>query len=281
MSTFYKGVPVRLGGSGCLFVLFVIALAALAGVGTALADSSKVVAPKEMVLIPAGEFLMGSAEGTGRKDEYPQHTVYLDAYWIDRYEVTGSNFEEYLAQNPKQHPTITGWHDRKVRPGMERKPVIGLTWKRCRNYCLWRGKRLPTEAEWERAAGGRKHRTYPWGEALPDETRAHFNRCCFIDKGDTLREVGSLELGKTPEGVYEMSGNIAEWVFDWYDARYYQKSPGKNPQGPPKGKYHVVRGGAWNSLPDYMRVSHRYGQNDGQEFYGIGCRCAKSHNLKE
>ena len=252
----------------------------LTGVATANADTPQIGQPEDMVLIPAGEFLMGSSEGTGRKDEYPQHSVYLDAYWIDRHEVTGADFEEYLAQNPKQHPTVTGWHGRKVRPGMEHKPVIGLTWKRCRNYCEWRGKRLLTEAEWERAAGGKSHRTYPWGEELPDSTRAHFNRCCFINKGDTLREVGSLELGKTPEGVYEMSGNIAEWVSDWYDAHYYQKSPLKNPQGPSKGKYHVIRGGAWNSLPDYMRVSHRYGHNDGQEFYGIGCRCAKSHNSK-
>ena len=185
---------VKTGVLGWLFVLWVVFLS---GTVMALADSSETGEP-DMVLIPAGDFLLGSAEGTGRKDEYPQHTVYLDAYWIDRYEVTGGDFEAYLAQNPKQHPTITGWYDRKVRPGMERKPVIGLTWKRCRNYCLWRGKRLPTEAEWERAAGGRNHRTYPWGEELPDETRAHFNRCCFIDKGDTLQEVGALELGKTP-----------------------------------------------------------------------------------
>ena len=263
---------------GLLVLYFGLAV----GTGNVFADSSTAEgSPPDMVLIPAGEFLMGSPEGTGRPDEHPQHTVYLDAYWIDRYEVTGGDFEEYLAQNPKQHPTVTGWYGRKVRPGMELKPVIGLTWKRCRNYCLWRGKRLPTEAEWERAAAGKKHRTYPWGEELPDNTRAHFNRCCYINKGDTLLEVGSLEQGKTPEGVYEMAGNIAEWGLDWYDARYYQKSPLKNPKGPSKGKYHVVRGGAWNSLPDYMRVSHRYGENDGQEFYGIGCRCAKSHNPKE
>jgi len=270
----WGGFPVKSGGLGWLFILLV---GLLPGATSALADSSQTEGPTDMVLIPAGEFLMGSPEKKGRWDEHPQHKVYLDAYWIDRHEVTGGDFERYLARNPKQHPTITGWHDRKVRPGMERKPVIGLTWKRCRNYCLWRGKRLPTEAEWERAAGGKNHRTYPWGEELPDETRAHFNRCCFIDKGDILREVGTLELGKTPEGVYGMSGNIAEWVFDWYDGHYYQKSPRKNPKGPLKGKYHVIRGGAWNSLPDYMRVSHRYGQNDGQEFYGIGCRCAKPY----
>jgi len=278
MSSFYGGVFVKLEELGWLFILF-ISIPPVAA--TAVAESSQAEKPADMVLIPGGEFLMGSPENKGRWDEHPQHKVYLDAYWIDRYEVTGGDFEEYLAQNSKQHPTVTGWYGRKVRPGMERKPVIGLTWKRCRNYCLWRGKRLPTEAEWERAAGGINHRIYPWGNEPPDETRAHFNRCCFIDKGDILREVGSLEPGKTPEGVYEMSGNIAEWVFDWYDAHYYRKSPHKNPRGPSKGKYHVVRGGAWNSLPDYMRVSHRYGQNDGQEFYGIGCRCARSNNFKE
>ncbi|TDJ50506.1 MAG: hypothetical protein E2O45_02965 [Nitrospina sp.] len=270
--------PVKKGGWGALGrggAVF------LAGVALSFAVSSQAGEPADMVLIRAGEFLMGSPEGQGRRDEHPQHQVYLDAYWIDRYEVTGGDFEHYLAEHPQQHPTITGWHGRKVRPGMEHKPVIGLTWKRCRNYCLWRGKRLPTEAEWERAGGGVHHRIYPWGEVPPDTRRAHFNRCCFIDKGDILREVGSLERGKTPEGVYEMSGNIAEWVFDWYDAHYYQTSPYKNPKGPPKGKYHVIRGGAWNSLSNYMRVSHRYGQNDGQDFYGIGCRCAKSHNTRE
>ena len=220
----------------------------LAGAALSCAVVSQAGEPEGMVLIPAGEFLMGSPEGEGRQDEHPRHMVHLDAYWIDRYEITGGDFEKYLAENPKQHPTVTGWHGRKVRPGLERKPVIGLTWKRCWNYCLWRGKRLPTEAEWERAAAGTRHRTYPWGEALPDARSAHFNRCCFINKGDILREVGSLEPGKTPEGVYGMSGNIAEWVFDWYDARYYQTSPDHNPKGPPTGKYHVIRGGARNAL---------------------------------
>ena len=104
----------KLGGLVWLLILFVGLLPAA---GTALADSSQAEEPADMVLMPAGEFLMGSPEGKGRKDEYPQHKVYLDAYWIDRYEVTGGDFEKYLAQNPKQHPTITGWYDRKARPG--------------------------------------------------------------------------------------------------------------------------------------------------------------------
>lgn len=230
----------------------------------------------DMSLIPAGEFTMGSAVGVGRPDEHPQHQVYLDSFWMDLYEVTLGDFEKYLAANPRQHPTILGWYDRKAQLEMVRRPIIGLTWERCRNYCAWQGKRLPTEAEWERAAAGTEQRTYPWGEALPEFLRANYGRCCFIDRGLALHEVGSLTSGKTPDGLFDMAGNIAEWVFDWYDPHYYNVSPFKNPQGPPTGKYHTVRGGAWNSRSDYMRNARRYGDNDSKDFYGIGCRCAKS-----
>ncbi len=231
---------------------------------------------QEMVLIPAGEFIMGSEEGIGKKDEHPAHKVYLDAYYIDRYEVTGKQFEAYLQANPKQHPTITGWYGRKVRPDMTNRPVFGLTWKRCRNYCVWREKRLPTEAEWERAAKGKESRIYPWGDEPPTPARANFNRCCFIMKGMVLTEAGDLPQGKTPEGVFDLAGNVAEWVHDWYDKNYYKVSPDKNPQGPAKGKYHTIRGGAWNSFSGYLRSSSRYGYNDANDFYGIGCRCARS-----
>jgi len=237
---------------------------------------SKESAPPHMAFFPSGEFIMGSPEDQGRRDEHPQHKVFLDAFWLDQFEVTGKDFEEFLEHHPEEHPTITGWFDRKVRPDMEDKPVIGLTWKRCRKYCVWRDKRLPTEAEWERAAAGLDRRKYPWGLEPPDDSRANFNRCCFIKKGEVLSPVGSREKGKTPEGVYDMAGNIAEWVYDWYDRKYYSVSEYKNPRGPAKGKYHTIRGGAWNSLSEYMRSNFRYGYNDGNDFYGIGCRCAKS-----
>ncbi|GJL78356.1 MAG: hypothetical protein NPINA01_13450 [Nitrospinaceae bacterium] len=229
-----------------------------------------------MVLIPAGEFIMGSEEGEGRKDERPVHRVGLDAYYIDRYETTGKDFEAYMDDQPKVHPTITGWYDRKVRPDMAQRPVIGLTWKRCRDYCVWAGKRLPTEAEWERAAKGIEGRKYPWGNEPPDPSRANYGRCCFIMKGKVLQDVGHLKLGKTPDDIYDLAGNIAEWVADWYDKNYYKVSPSHNPTGPEKGKYRVIRGGAWNSLPGYLRSSSRYGYDDAKDFYGIGCRCAKS-----
>ena len=228
-----------------------------------------------MVYFAPGEFWMGSEE-EGRFDEIPRHKVYLDAFYMDKYEATGKDFEVYLDANPDQHPTITGWVERKVRDDMSARPVFGLSWERCSNYCSWKGKRLPTEAEWERAAAGLESRTYPWGNEVPDANRANFGKCCFVNKGLVLDEVGSHEQGRTPEGIYDLGGNIAEWVYDWYDKNYYKYSEHRNPQGPEKGKYHVIRGGAWNSFSGYIRSSHRYGYNDGQDFYGIGCRCAKS-----
>jgi formylglycine-generating enzyme required for sulfatase activity len=242
-------------------------------VGVVIADKLVL---SEMVLIPSGEFLMGSEESIGRPDEQPRHKVYLDAFYFDRFEVTGKDFEKYLTQNPKQHPTITGWWDRKVRPDMQNRPVFGLSWKRCNDYCEWRGKRLATEAEWERVASGLQGRKYPWGNIHPDKKRANFNRCCFIMKGLSIDVVGSYNSGATPNGIYDLAGNIAEWVYDWYDKNYYKNSVYVNPRGPENGVNHVIRGGAWNSLSGYLRSSTRYGYDDAKDFYGIGCRCAKS-----
>ena len=230
---------------------------------------------QEMVYFSAGEFEMGSPKGTGKKNEYPKHKVYLDAYYLDKFEVTFADFEAYLAAHSKKYPTITGWVGRKARTDMINKPIFGLQWKRCRNYCEWREKRMPTEAEWERAAGGIENRTYPWGNEPPDKTRANFGNCCFVQKGKVHNEVGDYKKGNTPEGISDLGGNVAEWVSDWYDKKYYKKAPYKNPKGPKKGKYHVIRGGAWNSLPMYLRSSSRYGDSDAKDYYGIGCRCAK------
>ena len=229
-----------------------------------------------MILIPYGEYFMGSEEGKGRPDEYPRHKVYLDTFYIDRFEVTGKDFEEYLSYHPDQHPTITGWWGRQVRPDMKNRPVFGLTWSRCKNYCEWRGKRLVTEAEWERASAGLEGRIYPWGNDPPDQKRANFNRCCFIMKGLSTNDVGSYPSGATPDGIHDLAGNIAEWVSDWYDKNYYKTSKYDNPQGPEYGINHTIRGGAWNSLQGYLRSSARFGYDEAKDFYGIGCRCALS-----
>ena len=234
---------------------------------------------REMIHFPAGEFEMGSPKRTGKKNEYPNHKVYLDAFYLDKFEVTFTDFEAYLTAHFKKYPTITGWVGRKARADMTNKPIFGLQWKRCRNYCEWREKRMPTEAEWERAARGTENRIYPWGNKLPDKTRANFGNCCFVQKGKVHNEVGHYQKGNTAEGISDLGGNVAEWVSDWYDKKYYKKSPYKNPKGPKKGKYHVIRGGAWNSLPMYLRSSSRYGDSDGKDYYGIGCRCAKDADL--
>jgi len=234
---------------------------------------------REMVHFPAGEFEMGSPKRTGKKNEYPNHKVYLDAFYLDKFEVTFTDFEAYLTAHLKKYPTITGWVGRKAREDMTNKPIFGLQWKRCRNYCEWREKRMPTEAEWERAARGTENRIYPWGNKLPDKTRANFGNCCFVQKGKVHNQVGYYQKGNTAEGISDLGGNVAEWVSDWYDKKYYKKSPYKNPKGPKKGKYHVIRGGAWNSLPMYLRSSSRYGDSDGKDYYGIGCRCAKDADL--
>ena len=240
---------------------------------------SNEVSSREMVHFPTGVFEMGSPKGTGKKNEYPNHKVYLDAFYLDRFEVTFADFEAYLAAHLKKYPTITGWVDRKARADLINKPIFGLQWKRCRNYCEWREKRMPTEAEWERAARGIENRIYPWGNEPPDKSRANFGNCCFVQKGKVHNEVGHYEKGNTAEGISDLGGNVAEWVSDWYDKKYYKRSPYKNPKGPKKGKYHVIRGGAWNSLPMYLRSSSRYGDSDGKDYYGIGCRCAKDADL--
>jgi len=242
----------------------------------AMSSQVKAIPYSEMASIPAGEFVMGSSDEKAKSNENPSHSVYLDSFYIDKFEVSFKEFEEYLAANPKQYPTITGWVDRKARPDMLNKPVFGFQWKRCKKYCEWKGKRLPTEAEWERAAKGIDGRNYPWGNEPPDDKRANFGNCCFIQKGSVLSPVDSFDNGKSAEGVYNLGGNVAEWVHDWYDKKYYKKSPYKNPKGPVKGKHHVIRGGAWNSLPVYLRSSSRYGDSDAKDYYGIGCRCAKS-----
>jgi len=239
------------------------------------------VSSREMVHFSAGEFEMGSPDDIGKKNEHPKHKVYLNAFYLDRFEVTFADFEAYLAAHLKKYPTITGWVDRKVRADMVNKPIFGLQWKRCRNYCEWREKRMPTEAEWERAAKGTRNSIYPWGNEPPDKTRANFGHCCFVNKGKVHTEIGHYERGMTAEGIFDMGGNVAEWVSDWYDKKYYKTAPYKNPRGPKKGKYHVIRGGAWNSLPMYLRSSSRYGESDGKDYYGIGCRCAKDADLPD
>jgi eukaryotic-like serine/threonine-protein kinase len=224
-----------------------------------------------MVLIPAGEFTMGSDNGDA--DEQPVHTVYLDDFYIDKYEVTNKLYEACvdagMCDPPKQsdsttHPSYYG------DPEFDNYPVIYVDWYMAKTYCEWRGIQLPTEAQWEKAARGTDGRTYPWGETV-DKTYANSSE----DVGDTT-EVGSYANGVSSYGVYDMAGNVFEWVADWYSETYYQDSPSSNPLGPDTGQYRVLRGGSWRSLPYSFRSSFR-GAYDLPDSAGniLGFRCAK------
>jgi sulfatase modifying factor 1 len=222
-----------------------------------------------MVLIPGGEFAMGSDRG--QEDEQPVHRVLVKAFYLDAHEVTVSGYAEFLnSQKPdppfKWNEAMTGAH--------ENKPVIGVNWYDARDYCRWVRKRLPTEAEWEMAARGNEGRIYPWGSIHP--TKAHANAGQSKWRGyDTLTDVGRYEPGRTPNGVYDLAGNLWEWVADWYDPTYYQYSPSDNPTGPSAGPLRALRGGAWNNDSKTIRSTNRAGYAPDSRRNDVGFRCAR------
>ena len=222
-----------------------------------------------MVLIPAGEFAMGSDRG--QDDEQPVHRALLSAFYLDAYEVTVSRYAEFLATQKPDPPFK--WNE-ATSGSHENKPVIGINWYDARDYCRWVGKRLPTEAQWEMAARGNEGRIYPWGNVHP--TKGHANAGQIKWRGyETLTNVGQFELGKTPNGVYDLAGNLWEWVADWYDSAYYQFSPRENPTGPSAGPLRVLRGGAWNNDSKSIRSANRAGYAPDARRNDLGFRCAK------
>jgi iron(II)-dependent oxidoreductase len=216
-----------------------------------------------MVLVPAGEFLMGSNEYT---DETPPHRVYLDAFHIDRYETTNALYERFMRATGRGAPDY--WTDSSFNAPTQ--PVVGVTWYDADAYCKWAGKRLPTEAEWEKAARGTDGRKYPWGEQW-DAGRANSGETRL---GKTA-PVGSYPSGVSPYGAHDMAGNVWEWVADWYEAAYYRRSPERNPKGPDSGQYRVVRGGSWGYVPALLRASNRVSNSPGNRGSSFGFRCAR------
>lgn len=235
-----------------------------------------------MIVIPAGPFTMGSNEGL--PNERPEHQVTLDAYYIDQYEVTLALYQKFLMAAKHEAPPT--WDDEAASTVGDR-PAIGMGWDDAAAYCKWAGKRLPTEAEWEKAARGADGRRYPWGHMQPFVDIANYNRGLWVSEAVTLVAVTSgLEGmsvrhglkggGKSPYGLYHMAGNAAEWVADWYDREYYHKSPDKNPPGPDKGEKKVIRGGSWSDLPTALRVTARFSAEPDFHDRTMGFRCAMS-----
>ncbi len=251
-------------------------------------ERAKLPARDEMVRIPAGWFLMGSDKKVDRnayQPEFPQRKVYLDAYDIDKYEVTTVQFLRFvLATN---RPPLVDWKydGGNFQEAMASHPVMHVSWYDAEAYCQWAGKRLPTEAEWEKAARGDDGRIYPWGNQPAGLSRANFGRTGLSgpvrDRPERLLlyppiiSVDKYENAVSPYGVFQMAGNVAEWVADWYDPAYYKIAPEKNPKGPERGTQKAFRGGGWIDSTPAVRVAQRNGTDPNTKMNWLGFRCAR------
>jgi len=230
----------------------------------------------ELINIPGGAYLMGSKRDItlAEEDELPQHWIYLEDFWIDRTEVTNRMYSMCVNAGACQPPGEGGSKTRFVYYGdanFDGYPVIYTTWEDAQSYCQWAGRRLPSEAEWEKASRGIDGRIYPWGDLPPNRSLLNFNN----HVGDTV-PVGSYSDGESPYGVFDMAGNVAEWVRDWYSADYYFTSPSYNPLGPPAGTYRVIRGGSWFSKINAVRTAFRLWNISNLQSEFTGFRCALS-----
>ncbi len=253
------------------------------------AERAKLPTVDEMVGIPAGSFLMGSDK---KKDhnayppEMPQRRVFLDTYDVDKYEVTALQFLKFVVATDR--PPLLDWRydGGNFQESMSHHPVMHVSWYDADAYCRWAGKRLPTSAEWEKAARGEDGRIYPWGNQPAGLSRANFGRTGLSgpvrDRPERLLlyppiiSVDKYENAVSPYGVFQMAGNVAEWTADWYDPNYYKTAPDRNPKGPDRGTQKAFRGGGWIDSSPSVRPAQRNGAEPTVKMNWLGFRCARS-----
>lgn len=223
-----------------------------------------------MVIVPAGDFTMGSWNREGYSDERPQRTVYLHDYWIDQTEVTVAHYHRCVESGACGLPSMGD--PCNYYSGRSDHPVNCVPWSQAVAYCEWAEKRLPTEAEWEKAARGTDGLIYPWGNQPPDASLANFGGAI----GGSTVPVASYPAGASPYGVLDMAGNVREWVLDWYKGTYYFLGPRKNPPGPTSGQGKVLRGGSWFDGPNEVRAAFRSRTTSINRTDTDGFRCVLS-----
>ena len=267
-----------------------------------------------MLYVPAGEFLKGAADNDSDANPYekPQHRVYLDAYWIDRTEVTNAMFARFVAatgyntdaekagKGPVLDPAAGKWQDNIAGvdwahprgpvsdlKGLEAHPVVLVSWNDSAWYCKWAGRRLPSEAEWEKAARGTDGRQYPWGDGWDVQSTKRLN---FADRNLNVADadknaddgyqftapVGSYPAGMSPYGALDMAGNVWEWVADWFDEKPYLALTARNPTGPASGQNRLLRGGSWIHPRWLVRAASRMWGSPVAWQSNDGFRCARS-----